>query len=61
MRIIKDVVQRRKTTEPEIEEGPMNRKQMLKDGWLEKKEFWMKKRDYGTWIWGKENRRQIQK
>jgi len=27
----------------------------LKDGWTERKEFWMKKEQYGTWLVGKKN------
>jgi hypothetical protein len=28
----------------------MNRKKMIADGWVEKKEFWMKRGEYGTTI-----------
>ncbi len=32
---------------------------MFENGWVEKKEFWTKKGEYGTWIWGKEKKRDI--
>ena len=28
----------------------MNRKQMIEEGWVEKKEFWMKRGEHGTCI-----------
>ena len=28
----------------------MNSKKLLKNGWIEKKEFWMKRGEYGTTI-----------
>ncbi len=31
----------------------MNRKCRLKDDWIERKEFWMKRGEYGTWIMSK--------
>jgi hypothetical protein len=32
----------------------MNREQMLKDGWSERKEYWTRKGQYGTWLWNKD-------
>lgn len=28
----------------------MNCKKMLEEGWIEKKVFWMKRGEYGTWF-----------
>jgi hypothetical protein len=30
---------------------------MLEDGWKEKKEFWTKKGEYGTWVWAKRKKK----
>ena len=34
---------------------------MKENGWIEKKEFWMKKGDYGTWICSKKNKKNKKK
>jgi hypothetical protein len=28
----------------------MNRKELLETGWVERKEFWIKKGEFGTWL-----------
>ncbi len=35
----------------------MKRKKMIEKGWIEKKEFWMKKGEYGSWIINKKNKK----
>ena len=31
---------------------------MVRDGWIERKEFWIKKAEFGTWICGKDKKNQ---
>ena len=33
----------------------MNRKDLLERGWIEKKEYWIRKGEYGTWLLTKAN------
>jgi len=41
----------------------MNEKKLVEDGWVEKKEYWIRKGEFGTWLMtktdGSEDRKNI--